>query len=401
MLKTNSRSQSDETRDVPATQGYIARAQALAPLILAQADATEREGRVTCATMDALHEAGLLRMLLPKSIGGAELDLSTFVQTVEAIARADASTAWCVGQGCGCSFTAASLDSAVALKVFGAREAVLAWGPSTKNARAVEVEGGYIVTGQWMYASGSRNAQWLAGHCPVFDQSGAPVMGANGRQFERTCLFPKQEATITDVWSVMGLRGTGSDSYCVTELFVTADHTFTRDHEPDRREQGPLYRFSILNVYGAAFSGVALGIAGATLDAFIELAQKKTPNSSTQLLRDSAAVQQQVGFNMARLRAARAFLLQTMRDASADIERTGRSSMEQKLALRMAATYTIQQAREVVDFAYHAAGASAIFASNPFERRFRDMNVVTQQVQAHMTNFESVGQALMGLTPAR
>ncbi|MDB5572207.1 MAG: acyl-CoA dehydrogenase [Hyphomicrobiales bacterium] len=379
----------------------VARAQALAPLIQAEADATEREGRVTAPVMAALHEAGLFRMLLPQSLAGAELPLPTFVQAIEAIARADASTAWCVGQGCGCSFAAASLDPAAAHKIFGAHDAVLAWGPSTKKARAVAVDGGYLVSGQWMYASGGRNAQWFAGHCPVFDRDGAPVLGANGRQFERTCLFPKALASITDVWQVMGLRGTGSDSYSVTDLFVPADHAFTRDHEADRREDGALYRFSILNVYGAAFSGVALGVAGAMLDAFIDLAQKKTPNSGTQLLRDSAAVQQQVGFNMARLRGARAYLLKTLEDAHEDILRAGRSTMEQKLAMRMAATYTIHQAREVADFAYHAAGASAIFASNPFERRFRDMNVVTQQVQAHMTNFESVGQALMGLTPAR
>jgi alkylation response protein AidB-like acyl-CoA dehydrogenase len=375
---------------------WIDAASALAPVIAAAADEIERGGKVTAPVMAALHQAGLFRLLMPKSIGGAELHLADFVQVIEELAKADASTAWCVGQASGCSFASAYVDAAVARDVFGPSDTVLAWGPSTKQAQAVPVEGGYVISGSWMFASGSRNAQWLAGHCPVLDKDGKPQPGPGGRPIEITAMFTKDKAAISDVWSVMGLRGTGSDNYAVTDLFVPQAYTFTRDLAADRRESGTLYRFSVINVYGATFAAVALGIASATLDSFIDLARRKAPNMSSQLLRDNAAIQQQVGYNYARLQGARAYLLQTLEDMWQALQPDQECSVQQRLHLRMVSTFVIQQAREVVDYAYHAAGSSAIFTLHPFERRFRDMNAVTQQGQSHMANFEPVGQALMG-----
>ena len=72
-------------------------------------------------------------------------------------------------------------------------------------------------------------------------------------------------------------------------------------------------------------------------------------------------------------------------------------SLPQRAALKLAGTYAVHQAKDVVDTVYHAAGATAIFESNPFERRFRDVHTVIQQVQAQFANFEMVGQVLLGL----
>ena len=165
------------------------------------------------------------------------------------------------------------------------------------------------------------------------------------------------------------------------------------------REHGPLYRFTIYQIFAIGFAGVALGIAQATLEAFVELASQKTPKAITQTLRDNAVVQSQVALAKAKLQSSRTYLVATIRDlwqAALD----GRSfSLEQRADLRLATTFAIHQSREVVDIAYHAAGATAIFASNPFERRFRDVNTVSQQVQGHLSNYEPVGQVLLGLPP--
>ncbi|MFM1814003.1 MAG: hypothetical protein RLZ98_698 [Pseudomonadota bacterium] len=349
--------------------------------------------------MSALHGAGLFRMLLPRSAGGGEVSPQEFIMAVEAIAGADASTGWCVGQGSGCSLAAAYLDPEIAEQVFGPSNAILAWGPTPKpeNGRAVVVDGGYRVTGSWQFASGSRHATWLGGHCFLRHPDGSLIKGDDGAPVERTMLFERGKARISDVWQVMGLKGTGSDSYVVEDLYVPAGYAFKRDNLDDKRAAGPLYRFTTLNIYGMAFASVALGIGRAMLSSFIELAGSKTPHASRKLLRDSSVVQADVAQAEAKLASARAFLLEVVGDMWATAQVGEPFSVEQRARLRLGSTFAIHQAKDVVDTCYSAAGATAIFESQPFERRFRDMHAVTQQVQAQAQNFELVGQALLGL----
>ena len=373
------------------------RARALAVMIAAAAADIEQSGALPPSLLDALHDARLFRMLLPRSLDGGEATPMSFTQAIEELAKADASTAWCVGQAAGCSFSAAYLDHNSALEIFSDRRAVLAWGPGTHHSRAVAVDGGYRVTGSWMYASGSRHATWLGAHCAVFEADGSPRLRASGKPVEKTMLFPRSSARIDDVWQVMGLRGTGSDAYALADCLVPERFAYERDSDRDRREAGALYRLNILSTYGMAFAAVALGIARSSLDFFIELAAEKTPKGGIKVLRENAAVQAQVGLAEAKLRSSRAFLYQTIETLWSALSSGETLSLDQRASFRMAVTYVIQQSREVVDAAYTAAGATAIFEKNPFERRFRDMHVVSQQIQAHASNFETVGQILLGV----
>jgi indole-3-acetate monooxygenase len=257
----------------------VQRARQLRPLIEEAARAIERDCALPPELLAALHDAGLFRLLLPRSCGGEEVEPRVFVAAVEEVAKADASTAWCISQGSGCSMTAAYTEPTVAREIFGGREAVLAWGPGGPHGKAIPVENGYLVSGTWSYASGIRHAQWLGGHSQLVNAQGRPCLGPDGKPVERTMLFPKSKATVHDVWQVMGLKGTGSDSYTVTDLFVPARYTFTREAPADRREAGPLYRCTSYQLYGSGFAGVALGIARATLDAFIHMAGAKAPCS--------------------------------------------------------------------------------------------------------------------------
>jgi alkylation response protein AidB-like acyl-CoA dehydrogenase len=389
------------TRVTPSEAGgsidWAARARAVGPLIAGAADRAEREREIPEEVVSALHDAQLFRLLLPRAYGGAEARPAEYLQMIEEIAKADASTAWCVGQGSGGMIAAAYLKPEVAHEIFGDARSVVASGPSF--GRAVAVEGGYRVSGAWAFASGSKHATWLAAHCLVYEGDGTQRLYPDGTPFERTMLFPKPSATFTDIWQVMGLKGTGSDKYAVDGLLVPADYSYTREWAADRRETGTLYRFSNYQMFGVGFAGVALGIAAATLEAFIALAREKTPLNATNLLRDNALIQFQTGLAAARLQSARAFLAQTLRDLW-DVAASGETfTVDQRATLRMALTHATYQAREVVDAAYHAAGATAIFERNPFERRFRDIHTASQQVQSHASNFELVGQHLLGLEP--
>ena len=228
-------------------------------------------------------------------------------------------------------------------------------------------------------------------------EDGAPCLRPDGGPVVRTLLFPKSSASFTDIWHVIGLRGTGSDSYTVTDLFVPENYTVLREAEPKLRQPGLLYAFSSSNIYSAGFAGVALGIARSALDAFVELARDKIPRGAKRTLRDNNVVQSQVAQSEARLWAARAFLLGSLEQIWRDVARSGRLTLDHNTTIRLASTWAIHQASEVVDTAYHAAGATAIFESNPFERRFRDMHTVIQQYQGRQAHFETVGQVLLGL----
>jgi len=213
-------------------------------------------------------------------------------------------------------------------------------------------------------------------------------------------LLRREIATIKDVWQVVGLRGTGSDTYSVQDLFVDDAHTLTRDWPEERREPGLLYRFSGMNIYASGFAAVALGIARASLDAFLNLARSKTPALTQTALRDSGVILAAIGIADAKLNSARTWLIHVLRETQDAVTIAGELTTDQRMAIRQASTYAIHQAKEVVDVAYHEAGATAIFDASPFERRFRDMNTVTQQVQGRRSHFETIGQYLLGSQPS-
>lgn len=395
--------------------GWIDRARALRPVLEAAAPRIDAGCALPADVLDALFGARMFRMLLPHTFGGAELEPATFFQVVGEIAAGDASAAWCVAQSSGCSMSAAYMDPAAAHKVFGDSRAAVAWGYSLgPQCRAVPEKGGWRVNGTWGFGSGNRHATWIGAHCHRTDESGALLKHEDGRPMERTMLIPRPEIAISeDSWQVVGLRGTGSDTYSVKDLFVPAEYSLVprataRDHhlaegappalEPERREKGKLYRFSPMNVYEAGFAAVGLGVARATLDAFIALASKKTPSGTGNPLRDDGWIQSRIALSEARLGSARAWILAILRDMWREASE-GQIAFDTRVSLRLASTYAIQEARDVVHACYADAGASAIFESAPFERRLRDMNAVSQQIQGNFTHLQSVGQYYLGLKP--
>jgi alkylation response protein AidB-like acyl-CoA dehydrogenase len=378
---------------------YVVRARALAPQIEACADRIEQERRLAGPVLDALHAAGMFRLLLPRSLGGGEVDPATFAAVIEEIARADASTAWCMCQASGCSMSAAYLPPDVAAEVFGRDpRAVLAWGPGP-DARAVAVEGGYRVTGTWSFASGCRHATWLGGHCPISEPDGSPRRNAEGRRIERTMLFLASSARIEDVWHVSGLKGTGSDAFTVADLFVPHEYSISRDDPAERRQPGLLYCFPTGSLYASGFAGVALGIGRRMLDGLVSLAKEKTPRGYKRPLGDSAVIQSQVGYAEAQLQSARRFLLSSLDEIWRSVGRSGVLTLDQRVQIRLASTYAIHQAKAVADMTHHAGGATSIFIASAFDRGFRDIHAVTQQLQGRQAHFETVGQFLLGHQP--
>lgn len=376
----------------------VARARSLENILKEASPRIEAAREIPADTLAALHEARLFRLLLPRSVGGDELDLETHATVMELIASYDASTAWCMGQGAGCAMAAAFLDPAVAKRLFGPANAVLAWGAGIQG-KAVAVDGGYRVTGKWAFASGSRHATLLGGHSFVYEADGSPRRKPDGRHADRTMIFVREKATVHDVWNVMGLRGTGSDTFEVEDLFVPAEESLDRDAQDECREPGPLYRCSTSLAYGVGFAALQVGIARAMIDELRALAMTKTPRGAASSLRENPNFQGELARLTARYRSARAYLHAAAAEVDAAAAAKPALELDDRVNLKLATVHTINDCVAITTDAYRAAGATAIFPDNPFERRLRDTFTASQQVQARAQNYVTAGRCLLDLEP--
>lgn len=385
-------------QEPPTFQEYLQRARALAPVIEEAARDAEQRRRLSPTAVRGLIEGGFYRMLQPRFLGGGELPLADFMAVIEELAKADASTAWCVAQCGTCAMAAAYLDRDTAREVFEPDDGIVAWGPPAPSEARI-VDGGYRVTGKWNFASGGHQATWLGAQSFVVGRDGKGLRGKTGAPVIRTMLVPRESVRMSDAWNVMGLRGTGSDSFAVEDVFVPERLSFGRDDAADRREGGLLYRFSTSNVYSFAFAALALGIARRMLDDAREVATAKLPYGTKRPMRENNVIQAQIGRAEGGWRAARGYLYATARELWRAMAETPALSLDQRIELRLSSVWSIHQAADIADTVFHMIGSTAIFEAEPFERRFRDMHTVTQQLQGRQSHFESVGQVILGLEP--
>lgn len=364
---------------------YHTRACEFLPRISEAADPIDRERKLPEDLANDLKDQGFFRMLVPRSLGGAEMDYIEYLGIIETFATADGSTGWCLNQGNVFASRSAVMPEPLAREIFSDKRSVIANGPST-GANAVPVDKGYRLTGRWLFSSGSPHANWIGAIAPI-KGTGKPLM----------CLVPKEDVNFIDIWQVNGLRGTGSFGFEINDLFVPAHRTFNQDGSA--REDGPLYIFPTSLFFASGFACVALGVARAGLDAAIELACTKKATGDKDLLRNKAVTQQQVGKAEAVWGSARAFLLESASAAWENAKNTRTLSLEERIRLRLSSTNAIRMAADVVDIAYNVCGSHAIFASNPIQRRFQDVHAITQQTQGRMAHYETAGQFFLGLEP--
>ena len=381
----------------PTTPDPVARARELGPAIEAAADAIERTQRIPEPLLSQLHAARLCRMLLPRSVDGDELEPWVYLRAIEEISRHDGSVGWNVFVANSSALIAPFLPPETMRTIFADPRAVVAWGPPNES-KAIAVPGGYRVTGQWSFASGCRQATWMGAHCHVVEPDGSLRLNAAGKPTVRTLLCPVAQATLLDdTWNVIGMRGTMSGSYRLDDVFVPEEFSGTREDPTLRREPGRLYAYPMQGLYAVGVAGVAIGIARAMLDGFKDLATRKTPRNLSRLA-DNAVVQSNVAQMEARLGAARAYLVETLSNIWAADE-AWVIDVPSRARVRLGCAFAIQTAEAVADYAYKAAGTDAIFLGTTFERRFRDIHTLSQQIQSRTAHFESVGQIMLGIEP--
>jgi alkylation response protein AidB-like acyl-CoA dehydrogenase len=367
-------------------------ARKLVPLIQSCADEIEAERELPRALFEALADAGMFHLAVPRSLGGAELDLPTYVGLIEEIGKADASTAWIVNQGAIFATYASRMPSDVARTIWiDTPRSVVANTPAP-TAQAIVVPGGYRVTGRQGFSTGCRHAAWLAAHAQVVE-NGQPRL-ESGQPETRYLFVPAAEAELLDTWRVRGMRGTGTHHFAVTDVFVPEERTVLSATAP-LRETGALYRIPRTLLFASGDAAVALGVARTCLTTFLELAMVKAPRAQA-LLRDQPMVQADVGHAEALVRSGRALLMETVRDVWADAT-MGPLTLDQRAAMRLATTHAIRLAVQAVDTVYNAAGATAVYEDNPLQRHFQDIHVISQHLQARLSHYELVGRHVLGL----
>jgi alkylation response protein AidB-like acyl-CoA dehydrogenase len=383
----------------PSKPGVLASPQERARAVQAALDKDgpemDRRRELTQEVVDALAGQDLLRMLLPKSMGGQEVPLVDYAKACEALAWADASTAWFVNQSnVSMATSAASMPHEAAAKMFDGPYAGLAWGARHDKSKAIRVEGGYRLTGTWSFASGGRHTRMLGAHSAVQNPDGTPHI-RYGRPDDRSFVFLRSQAKIIDDWHVLGLRGTGSDSYSVEDLFIPDAHAPARDVDDERRETGPIYPIGSTLLYATGFCSVTIGIARRMLDTYVTVVRGRHSRASPTAMINNHAIQREMAVLEARLSAVRAFLHEAVGQVY-DAAAKGTLDVELRVRLRLATTWGMNEATDVSIACYRGAGTMAISEKAPFERRFRDAMSASQHLQGMWPHVEMVGRHLIG-----
>jgi len=383
----------------PRAIDYLGEVERLSPLMESMSAEIEAAAQLPDKLADALLEAGLYRMLLPTELAGGQVEPQVFVDVLERIARVDASTAWCIGQTSCCSMSASVLHSEIGAKIFLDPRGVMAWGPG--KGRADIVEGGFRVSGDWSFASGCRQASWVGGLSTLYRDGQEVLDPATGKPVIKIMLFPVEQVAMRKSWNVIGLKGTGSDSYSVKDVFVPERHCLIQDDARERHNHSPLYSVTSRNMYAMGFSAIALGIASAMLEQFIAIAVSKTPKGLQSPLKQSAVIQAGVAQARASLESSRVYMATTIDRVWSGLKTSGAPAMslDDRVALRLAASHAIRQSYQVADFAFHAAGASVVYTGDAMERRFRDIVTLRQHIQGRDDLFEICGQHMLGDVP--
>jgi len=360
----------------------------------------ERERRLSRAVLNALTDAGPLRMWTPRSLGGLEVDPLTSARVIEEVTRADSAAGWTLVNPLTYAFFCARLPDEGAEEIYRNGPHALIAGPFHPPMKATPVASGYRLTGRAPFASNCHDATWIARTAIVMDGD-TPRLSANGTPEVLLAFVPIDACEIIDTWYVMGMRGTGSDDIAMTDLFVPQARTFplVPEFTPGAHYQGPLYQFSAMGNVAATFPLVVLAIARQALDAVYTLAQGKTPFASTTLLRERATAQVKLAQAEATLRSARAFLYDTLGETWEQTLAGEPPSLGQRADLLLAVAHANSSAATVVELAYNVAGTSGIYTRNPLERHFRDIQVLKQHGFASENRYETVSQVYFGLPP--
>jgi indole-3-acetate monooxygenase len=389
--------------DVDA-QPPVRAAAALRSVIRGYRDEIDREQRLPKALVEQCHAAGFYSMVIPREMGGLQVDPLTYVRAVELLAEAAGSVGWNLANNSIAQLVTLGLPDE------GVRE-IYAHGPDTVVAgtavmgggRAVPVDGGYRVTGRWPFGTGCQESAWMLGSFQIFDGDQLR-RSPDGTSVYWRGIFERSEAQIVEgTWDVLGLRATGSFDWTVDDVFLPERRVMVHAGVPLdnqwKRWPGVSYALPAQAWVGPHHSAVITGIARAGIDALIELANEKTPRGRTARLCDDPQVQDAVGRADTILNAGRAYRSATITDVWNTVAAGEETSLEQRARCRLASTYAADSAREAMDLMYRHGGSTSYRRESRLAECWRDLHVVGQAVTLMPEWYPMGGRALLHMDP--
>ncbi|HAC19842.1 MAG TPA: hypothetical protein DCF78_14835 [Dehalococcoidia bacterium] len=361
--------------------------------IITGAEQAEAEMTIPPASINALYDSGLFSLKLPEVLGGAEADPITQMEVLEALALYDSSASWCVMIGAtSIGSPGAFLPDEGIQEVFRDGRIPRAAGVGAPTGQVTPVEGGYRVTGRWPFASGIRHSEWVGGGITIPNDDAAPEI--------RRALFPTSEVKIHDNWDVMGLRGTGSCDFSVSDVFVPSRRIFRADVAPKRG--GALYLMGHPGFVTNEHAGFALGVGRRALNAIVDLAETKSRGRglNQSVIANRPSFQYKVGECDLRLRAARSLMIEILEE-SWDTACQGRNpDTRQQTEMRSCATYATEVALDAVTLAFRHGGGEVLEKSHDLQQCLRDMNAAAQHFMVSNSSYEAHGKFVLGQSDA-
>lgn len=329
-------------------------------------------------------------MNMPKIWGGPEMTPMQQIEVIEELSRTDGSVGWCTMIGADSGIYSAYLDETVAREMYPRLDMVQA-GWVYPVGRAERVDGGYKVTGSWMFGTGCSHCDWLAAGC-VVHEDGKPILNEDGTPVWRVMLAKPNDYEVLDTWYSTGLCGSGSSDYRCNDLFFPEERTFSF-HEPPNRA-GTLWRAP--DTFLRKMSGIPLGIAKGAIETVEQLVAQKLEWPGGRRYRDLPRVQSAVAEARALYGAARSYVFSSLQRQWDELEAGNELSKSIRADVWLARTNAFQSARRVVELMYDTVGASAIYnRKSPLDRHWRDIQTICQHICGQMKGWEIVGGMLL------
>ena len=390
---------------LPADPAVLRAAIELGPRIRGAGDEMERMRRIPPDIAQAMKDAGVFGMVLPRTWGAPELDPLTQIRVIETLALAEGSAGWCAMIGCDSGYITAFLDESVAREMYPDIWVATA-ATATATGQAQPVRGGFRISGRFPFASGCQHCEWAWVGCNVVD-AGTPQVSPAGIPETRTCFVRVSECEILDTWYTTGLRGTGSHDLVIHDLFVPLEQTFSFQDPELVKRPGPLYAFPLMFI--AKGAAPALGIARHAIDAVIENARRKPArrmvvgelSERSKLLCEEVFVQESVARAEATLGAARSYLFDVVGDLWTSLVDGQNPSPFQHARFITAYTHVVGECAEAVQLVYKASGGTAAYQSGALDRCLRDVLTMNQHMIGSLRTYEMAGRLLLGLEPLR
>ncbi len=385
-------------------QPLVRAAAALQPVLRSYIEEAEREQRLPPALVEQLRAAGFYRMVIPRSLGGLQVDPLTYLRVIELLAEGAGSVGWNLANNSIAQLVTLGLPDEGVQEVHGQGTPSIVAGTAVQGGgQAVPVEGGYRITGHWTFGTGCQEAAWMLGSFQILDE-GKPRSRPDGGPLFWRAIFPRSEVEVVPgSWDVAGLRGTGSFDWKVKDAFLPERRTMVHAGIPVdnqwNRWPGTTYALPSVCWVGPHHSSVITGIARAGIDALIELAGEKTPRGRTFRLCDNPQVQDDVGRADTMLNAGRNHRSAMIRDIWNTVAAGKETTLQQRARCRLAPVYAADCARQAMDLMYRHGGSTSFKRASRLAECWRDLHTVGQTVTIGAEWYPIGGRVFLDMDP--